>query len=199
MNKRGNPYPHKYKHGKITKAIDFETFQKGMDSDKFVKPLRDMSYLAFLYWVGVRRSEAYERLKEDFEVKSGVLFVDVPCKKHGKRGGPLRIPVDLPYVNLIIKKVEKTRLCFHPELKRKARFVWPISDSTAWRIIKRPFPNLYPHFFRLNRAVLFCQDPETSSVDVRSWFGWKSDKTINYYMGVSERSMIRMGDRLKPE
>lgn len=95
--------------------------------------------------------------------------------------------------------MEKTRLRWHPELKTKARFVWPISDTTAWRILKRAFPELYPHFFRLNRAVQFCNESDTSTIDVRSWFGWKSDKTINFYMGVSERSMIRMGSRLKAE
>lgn len=197
--KRGNPHPHKYAHGKQTKSIDFETFQKGMESKKFAHPLRDRSYLAFLYWTGVRKSEAYERVKKDFTVKDGVLFVEVPCKKGGERGGPIRIPLNLPYVNLIIKTLEKTRLHFHPELKRKGRFVWPISDTTAWRIVKRPFPDLYPHFFRLNRATIFCRKEETSFGDVKSWFGWKSEKTIAYYMGVSERSMIRMGKRLKPE
>lgn len=157
FKKRGNPYPHKYKHGKQIKTIDFETFQKGMESKEFVYPSRDRSYLAFLYWSGVRRSEAYERVKENFTIKNSILFCEVPAKKKGQRGGPLRIPVDLPYVNLIIERIDKTRLCYHPELKRKERFVWPISDSTAWRIIKRPFPNLYPHFFRLNRAVLFAK------------------------------------------
>lgn len=199
MGKRGNPYPNKYQHGKQTKAIDFETFKNGIESYKFPHPLRDRSYLAFLYWSGVRRSEAYERVKKDFELNNGVLKVTAPCKKHGERGGPLRIPANLPFVDLILKRVQKARRCYHPELKTKDQFLWPISATTAWRIVKRPFPKLYPHFFRLNRAVLFCQNPDTSSVDVRSWFGWQSEKTINFYMGVSERSMIRMEKRLKPE
>jgi len=199
MVKRGNPYAHKYKDGKRTKAIDFETFSKGMNSDKFTHKLRDRSYLAFLYWSGVRRSEAYERVREDFSIKNGFLFVNVPAKKHGERGGDLRIPVNLPFVDLILERLEKTRLRWHPELKRKGRFLWPISDTTAWRIVKGPFPDLYPHFFRLNRATIFCSQPDTSTVDVRSWFGWKSEKTIQYYMGVSERSMIRMGNKLKAE
>ena len=199
MVKRGNPYPHKYKDGKQTKAIDFETFQEGMESKKFSHPLRDGSYLAFIYWSGVRRSEAYERVKKNFEVKDDILLCEVPAKKHGERGGSLRLPINLPYVNLILERIEKTRLRYHPELKRKDKFVWPISDSTAWRIVKRVFPGLYPHFFRLNRAVLFCQNPDTSDIDVKSWFGWKSSKTIDYYMGVSQRSMIRMSNRLKAE
>ena len=197
--KRGNPYKHKYKGGKQTKTIDFETFQRGIESARFTQPLRDRSYLAFLYWSGVRKSEAYERVKQDFEVKNNILFCQVPAKKGGERGGPLRVPLGLPYVNLIIKRIELTRLRWHPELKTQDEWVWPLSDTTAWRIIKRVFPKLYPHFFRLNRAVLFCQNPETSNVDVKSWFGWRSSKTIDYYMGVSERSMIRMGRRLKAE
>jgi len=180
----------KYKHGKQTKAIDFETFKSGMDSDKFKHPLRDRSYLAFLYWSGVRKSEAYERVKEDFTINKNFLFVECPAKKHGERGGPLRIRLELPYVDIIIKRVDKTR---------KNRRVWSFSSVTAWIIVKRVFSKLYPHFFRFNRAVLFCSDPETSTVDVKSWFGWKSSKTIEFYMGVSERSMVRMGNRLKPE
>lgn len=196
---RGNPYPHKYQHGKRTKTMSFDTFSKGMKYGKVAHPLRDRSYLAFLYWTGVRRSEAYERVKEDFEIKNGVLMVNVPAKKKGERGGSLRIRVDLPFVNLIIERLNETRLCYHPEVKRKGRYLWPVSDTTAWRIVKRVFPKVYPHFFRLNRAVLFCQQPETTNVDVKSWFGWKSEKTIGFYMGVSEQSMIRMGNRLKAE
>jgi integrase len=196
---RGNPHPHKYKHGKRTKTMEFDTFRKGMEYGKTTHALRDRSYLAFLYWSGVRRSEAYEREKEDFEIKDGILLVTVPAKKQGERGGSLRIRVDLPFVNLIIERLNKTRLCYHPELRRKGRFLWPISDTTAWRIIKRVFPKVYPHFFRLNRATLFCSDPDTTIPDVKSWFGWKSEKTINFYMGVSEQAMIRMGKRLKAE
>ena len=56
----------KYKHGKQTTPKNFEDFQKIMNKEKFVKPSHK-SFLAFLYWTGVRQSEALERIKEDFK------------------------------------------------------------------------------------------------------------------------------------
>ena len=54
VKRKGNPHKHHYKYGKQTTPIDFQTFSSIMENGKFVKPLRDKSFLAFLYWFGVR-------------------------------------------------------------------------------------------------------------------------------------------------
>ena len=62
-----------YKHGKQTDTIDLEFMKRCMNKKgAFKNPLRDKSFLALLYWTGVRKSEAYERVKEDFKITETV-------------------------------------------------------------------------------------------------------------------------------
>lgn len=181
-----------YKHGKQTQQIDLDTFISIMERPKkpFTQPLSHKSFLVFLYWFGVRRSEALERTPEDFEVKDGMLIVNAPAKKGGERL-PLEAPIDLPYIDLIVEKVNTT-LPLHR--------VWPFSTVTAWKIVKRAMgPKYYPHFFRLNRATRFLEDPETTAPDMLAWFGWKSKRTIDRYVGYSHRNVRRQANRLKQE
>ncbi len=179
-----------YKHGKQKETIDLETFRRWIRKlDGSPQPLRDKSLLAFLYWFGVRKEEALERVKEDFSVKGGIMTVNAPPMKSGERP-PLEIPADLPFVNLIIKQVEET--------KPRQR-VWPISPVTAWRIVKKVSERHYPHFFRLNRATQFLNDPEITIPQVKTWFAWKRIETVNKYIGYSKRHIRQMAPRLRNE
>ncbi len=192
--KPGNPYEHHYKYGKQTQPIDFPTFKGIMDDGAFVRPLRDKSFLAFLYWFGVRRAEALERVKEDFKVSDGLVIVDCPPKKGGERE-PLEVSIDFPLVDLIVEQVERTRRT----LANPTRRVWNMSGVTAWRIVKRVMPKHYPHYFRLNRATRFLEDPSTTIPEMKAWFGWKSTKTIGRYIGYSRRHIRRQRERLARE
>jgi integrase len=181
----------RYKYGKITAPIDFETFKDAMENGKFVKSrmLSHKSFLAFLYWFGVRKAEALERTKEDFLIKDGLLIVDATPKKGGERE-PLEVSLDYPYVNLIVEKVKKT----------KEGRVWDFSPRTAINIVKRAMgERYYPHFFRLNRATRFLEDPTTTLPEMKAWFGWKAAKTVDPYVGYSRRHIRRQRERLKRE
>jgi len=178
-----------YKHGKQKELIYLQQFMEMLKTTRFVKPLRDKSFLAFLYWFGTRKSEALELVKEDFEIGDGILRVNAEAKKRGERP-PLEIPLDLPLVECIIERVKKTR---------KNRRVWNVSSTTAWRIVKRISEKLYPHFFRLNRASHFLENPETSTAEMMTWFGWRSTKTVDKYVGYSRRHILAMSSRLKNE
>ena len=195
MKSKQKRYPHRYKYGKQTEPIDLATFKDMMDKGTFKKVLSHRSYLAFLYWFGVRRSEALERTREDFQTKDSLLIVNAPAKKGGERE-PLEVPVNYPYVNLIIKQVNKTRRT----LTNPTRRVWTFSAATAWRIIKRACgKKYYPHFFRLNRATRFLEDPETTLPEMMAWFGWKSAKTVDPYIGHSKRYIHKQRERLARE
>lgn len=183
----------KYKEGKQTRPIPFSKFEEAMQDKNFVKSKRNVhkSYLAFLYWFGVYRSEALERVKEDFQLKGGVLKVRVPAKRGGERDVPLQIDADMPYVNLIIKRLNKLE---------EGERVWPFSPSTAWRIVKRALgKKYYPAFFRLNRAIRFLNDKTTTIPEMKAWFGWKSMKPISDYVGYSERHVKAQRRRLRQE
>jgi integrase len=178
-----------YKYGKQKELIYLQQFMEILEATRFVKPLRDKSFLAFLYWFGTRKSEALERVKEDFEIENNILRVNAKVKKRGERPA-LEIPIDLLLVNLIIEKIEKTK---------PNRRVWNMSPTTAWRIVKRFSDKLYPHYFRLNRASHFLENPETSTAEMMTWFGWRSTKTVDKYVGYSRRHIVTMSSRLKKE
>ena len=187
----------KYKCGKVTAPIDFQTFKDAMENGRFAKGkmLSHKSFLAFLYWFGVRKAEALERTTGDFVVKDGLLLVNAMPKKGGERE-PLEVLVDYPYVDLIIKKVEQTRR--NPG--DKERRVWSFSPRTAINIVKRVMGDrYYPHFFRLNRATRFLEDPTTTLPEMKAWFGWKAAKTVDPYIGYSRRHIRRQRQRLKKE
>lgn len=187
--KRGNPHEHKYEHGKQKEPISFDEFKAFMEKGYFSQRSH-RSFLAFLYWFGVRKTEALERVREDFQVESGVLNVDVLSLKGGEDRPPLEIDVDMPYVNLILEQVALTR----PRCR-----VWNFSDITAWRIVKRATDKLYPHFFRLNRCTRMLDDPTTTIPEIKGWFAWKDVRTISSYVGLSKRHIKKGRERLRRE
>jgi len=186
-----------YKYGKITAPIDFQTFRDAMENGRFAKgkALSHKSFLAFLYWFGVRKAEALERTKEDFLITDGLLIVNARPKKGGERES-LEIPVDYPYADLIIENVKRTR---HSPRNEDGR-VWDFSPRTAINIVKRALGDrYYPHFFRLNRATRFLEDPTTTLPEMKAWFGWRAAKTVDPYIGYSRRHIRRQRERLRRE
>jgi len=187
----------RYKYGKMTAPIDFQTFRDAMENGEFAKnnALSHKSFLAFLYWFGVRKVEALERTKEDFLIKDGLLIVDAKPKKGGERE-PLEVSIDYPYVELIVKNVKQTRR----SPKNNEGRVWDFSPRTAINIVKRAMGDrYYPHFFRLNRATRFLEDPTTTLPEMKAWFGWKAAKTVDPYIGYSRRHIRRQRERLRRE
>ena len=178
-----------YKHGKQTDTIELEEFGKAL---KNCYSLRDKSFLALLYWTGVRKSEVYERVKEDFTITETDLIVDFhQRKKNGLEVPPLEIPLDLPFVNSIVERVQLT-------LPR--RRVWSFTGVTAWRIVKRVLgEKYYPHFLRLNRITRMFDDPTTTIPEAKSWTGIKTAKALDVYIGYSKRRMEKGKARLRRE
>jgi len=162
------------------------------EKGRFLNPFRDKSFVALLYWTGVRKSEAYERVREDFAVTETDLVVDFhQRKKNGLEVPPLEIPIDLPYVDVIVAVVERTR---------QGQRVWRISSTTAWRIVKRALgQKYYPHFLRLNRITRMFDDPTTTVPEAKSWTGIKTTKALDSYIGYSKRRMKKGKDRLRRE
>ena len=174
----------RYKRGKQTEPIDFNTFDKAMKGNSFRKP-KHRSLLAFLYWFGVRRSEALERVKEDFKEEDEFLVVKVPKKTRIRE---LKLPLKLPYVNLILNRVKKIK---------KGDKVWDISPSTVWRIVKRALgEKYYPHFLRVNRAKFFLGDPRSLPKDVKEWFGLESLRDVDRYIEGDKGNIDRLSSIL---
>jgi len=173
----------KYNDGKPDEEIDFEDFRKKIR--KSTISYRKKAYLVLLYWVGCRRSEPLVILKEDIEEKNGCLYISIHWKraqpfsraKHGLAGGAVELDLTSFGVNLIKKGWEKTK---------KARRVFPFSDSTGYRAMKKLWPKKTPHWFRYTRITRLRKrigkEKDGLTIDaIKSFTGIRRDTTIQNY------------------
>ena len=137
-----------------------QEFLQGMKEGKFVKTDMHKAYNALLYYTGVRRNEARLTIKEQFSVQGDILFWDVGKReKHSKATEALPLPLSLPYVDVILSIVKRTK---------PGERIFPFSDKTAYNIVRRAFK--YPHFYRLSRITTFYEQGRTNT-QLKSWTG----------------------------
>jgi len=215
---------HRYKHGKQNKAIDLAQFSEMLENAKTIElpermrmdydTLTIQSFLAVLYWTGLRKSEVigakkhryilkpceahkeplvrYTQsvdgiLREDIEIKDDHLEITAPPRKHGKREAPLKVWVGFPYVDLIIKQWKRT-----PERRR----VWAIREWDACYIMNQIDEKKYVHFFRFNRITKLCLNPEMSVGEICGWSGL-SVQTIEAYLERSGRTISSTAEKMR--
>lgn len=169
-------YAHKYKTGKPDQEITEEDYQIALaNKQNFADPLMHKSYLAITFWIGSRKTEALEIFKEDIHQEGSSLFVKIPAKKHGQRGGEIELPLNWLGVDLIKLQWQKTK---------KGRKIWPFSPATAWRIIKRIWPDKSPHHLRyrvITKLRRLRDQGKVTTDDIKSYTGIRRDSTIEGY------------------
>lgn len=181
------------------------------------KDINIAGLVSMIYYTGLRISEIVGDPSHAYKVKDGTVkyseqikglvkeditvideFVRInatECRKHGKRTSPLWIKVNKTGVEEIIKAYHQTS---------EGQRLFPISKSHAWKLIKHiaviqkgeKIHRLYPHFFRLNRATKFADDPETTVRDLQQWFGWRDGRTLSSYMARAGRETKKMAERM---
>jgi integrase len=168
--------------GKVETPISDEQVFSILEKNKPSLGVEKTGFVTFLFYFGVRVSEALRMKPESFTIVKGKMFVDILRLKHSKTTSPLSVKTSRPFVNTIIASVEET--------KPKHR-VWGFSRITAWKIIKKI--NLhYPHYLRLNRVTNLFHRGYTID-EVRSWTGLTLS-ALNYYVGVT--STRKIGDEI---
>jgi len=184
-------YPHKYKHGKQTEPMEFKDFRMYVESGLKVDRERDMAFLYLLFYLGCRVRALLELRKgTDVTVEENDLVFKLKPLKHGIREVPLRLPLILPYMDQITQ---------YSGTIKEGEKLFPFSYTTAWRIVKRIFPEKYTHYFRLNRCTQFLDDPEATLPEIKTWFGWKRAETVTAYIGSSPRHIRKGSQRLVKE
>lgn len=178
--------PNYSKHGKSLSVLDPLDFQEVIEDLKKFKQPGHRALFVFLYYTGVRISEALRLTKESFDIQKKVILCDIgPRMKKGKyksgpRKGekvqfvtpPLPIPLKAPGVCHLVTHIERSE----PELR-----VFPYCRKTGYNIIDRAL-DIYPHYFRLNRITgLFEKGYKITQV--RSWTGLTLN-ALEYYMGI---------------
>jgi len=154
---------------------------------------RRRAFLILLFWTGLRKSEIYERKREDFVITENELIIKAERKKKAKDEtgrGPV-IPIELPMSWWGVREAAE----WISRFKNKWDMPFNIKPVTAWKYAKILDPKLYPHYFRLNRVTQFSDDPDTTIAELRAWFGFHP-ATIESYLGTDERLRKRMRKRL---
>ena len=144
----------KYKK-KITALMDYKEFKEAIEDFR----IRDRAFLTLLFFAGCRVSEALALNSYDIHCMRETLFVQFFRLKGSKQTDPQELP-------------RADALSWMCEREGK---LFPFSRTTAYRLIKKAFPNLYPHYFRMNRIT---------KVDIL--FG---DATVYHIFGISASSI----------
>lgn len=178
----------RYTHGKVKEPMSFAAFKRAIQGADWL-PLNQRAFLVLLFWTGARVSELLRLKRHNFSIENGNLVINVMPLKGGERP-PLRLPLDLPLMQIVLRDLKS---------KRKYEHMYQFTRQTAWAITKSAFPNLYPHYFRLNRATKFLEDPTTTIPEMQTWFAWRSARTVDSYVGLSKRYIERQAARLRNE
>lgn len=209
----------RYKAGKQTEHLTFQEIQEKVQAAAHSVTKEALAFFWLLYYVGCRKSEAYERTVEDCQLTETQLIIDFHQRKKGSAEvPPIEIPRWFPGVEIICeqlerarkkrtskKLMEKTRKGIRSTEYKRARWLFPhVQSRWAQHIVKRILGDqYYPHFLRLNRISEICSNPEANIEMIKSWSGIKSIRVIESYMGVSRKQQKKatdwMAKQINPE
>jgi integrase len=122
----------KYKK-KITRLMDYEEFKEAIVD----LPIMKRSFLSLLFFAGCRISEALALTSDHIAYTDDTIFIQFFRLKGSKQTDPQEVP----------RADALNWLC-----GQEGR-LFPFTRTTAYRLVKKCFPKLYPHYFRMNRIT----------------------------------------------
>ena len=164
----------KYKK-KITSLMDYKEFKEGI---QVLYRVIDKAFLTLLFFSGCRVSEALALTANDIHCTGETVFVQFFRLKGSKQTDPQELPSADALLWLCAQEGK----------------IFPFGRSTAYRLIKKAFPNLYPHYFRMNRITK--TDILFGDATVYQIFGI-SASSIDHYRGKVD--IKRVGKALHEE
>ncbi len=199
-------YEHRYKYGKQKAIMSLEEFREKLEAANI--KLEQKAFLVLLWHSGVRKSEAYERVKGDVTITDTHVIVDFhQRKKHGENVPPLKIPRRFygveGYLLAYLRKPKRAKvktlytyetregkLLTHSE-KVEAKWLFPhIGSATAWRVCKRVLGReFYAHYLRLRKLSKVGMNREKGSIThLKALSGIKSVRALEAYIGYDEEA-----------
>ena len=163
----------KYKK-KITRLMDYDEFREAitdLSSDK-------QAFLSVLFFSGCRVSEALALTSEDINCTQDTIYVQFKRLKGSKQTDPTPLPRTSYLMWLCVQEGEL--FSFH--------------RTTAYRLVKKAFPSLYPHYFRMNRITKISEKHGDSFV--YSFVGICA-QSIDHYRGKVD--IKKVGQALREE
>jgi integrase len=159
---------------KITSLMDYDTFKEGIEELEQDR----QAFLSILFFSGCRISEAIALSSNDISCTSDTIYIQFFRLKGSKQTDP----TPLPKTNTL------TWICAQDGK------LFDFSRTTGYRIVKKVFPSLYPHYFRMNRITKISEDFGDSHV--YSWVGICA-QSIDHYRGKVD--IGKVGKALKEE
>ncbi len=144
----------KYKK-KITRLMDYDEFETAIEP----LPIARQAFLTILFFAGCRVSEALALTSDDIHRGRDTIYIQF----HRLKGSKQTDPSELPRIRAL------------EWVHDQKGDLFSFSRSTAYRTVKKVFPNLYPHYFRMNRI--------TKTADM---FG---DSTVYHLFGITASSI----------
>ncbi len=146
----------KYKK-KITRLMEYDEFKTAIDA----LPIARQAFLTILFFAGCRVSEALALTSNDIHRGHDIIYIQFFRLKGSKQTDPTELP------RVGVRALEW--LC------DQKGDLFSFSRATAYRTVKKVFPSLYPHYFRMNRI--------TKTADM---FG---DSTVYHLFGITASSI----------
>ena len=159
---------------KITSLMDYKKFRHAIEE----LPTMQQAFLTILFFTGCRVSEALALKSQDINCTGETLFIQFFRLKGSKQTDPQEIPKDDALA----------WLC-----NQEGR-IFPFTRYGAYRIVKKAFADLYPHYFRMNRITK--TDILFGDATVYNVFGI-SATSIDHYRGKVD--IKRVGKALREE
>lgn len=155
---------------KIQRPMPDKEFIDGVTNGHFTKEYH-RGFLVFLFYSACRVSEALWMKHDDFTMSDSWLYCHITRLKNSKDVPEIALPIEAYHMNELIKCIR-----FGESGK-----VWDFCRSTAFNIIKRVWPNYYPHYLRLSRITNLLGEYPIS--DVLSFTGLHP-KNLAPYSGI---------------
>jgi len=143
-----------------------------------VFPTAHKVLLVLLFFAGCRVSEALALTDEDINFTEETIYVQFKRLKGSKQTDP----IELPNAGVLTWITEQEGKLFD------------FSRFTARRIVKSVFPDLYPHYFRMNRITKISA--KFGDLVVYQLFGITAS-SIDHYRGKSD--IRKVGEAIRKE
>ena len=141
-------------------------------------PTREQALLSVLFFAGCRVSEALALTSDNITCVRDTIYIQFFRLKGSKQTDPIPLPRADALEWLCGQEGE----------------LFPFSRYTAYRVVKRAFPSLYPHYFRMNRIVRISD--QFGDATVYSYVGICA-QSIDHYRGKVD--IKRVGKALREE
>ena len=147
--------------------MEYEEFKEKIDS----LPIARQAFLSVLFFAGVRVSEALAITPDDVWYDNESVYIDFHRLKGSKQTDPIPLPRK-DAINYLCGLVDDP---------------FPWCRKTGYNIVNGVFPDLYPHYFRMNRITKISEDFGDSYV--YSFVGICA-QSIDHYRGKVDISKV---------